>query len=269
MPVVVGPLTVMDATSAELELVRGVVARLPGAMVAQDGPGRVRLYFRNRLGAPSYAWGYCPNPSNIWVSTQKKSYTRSLATQIQTVLAHEYFHAYHFRWRRALNLDAQLKPLVTIGTPGSHRSSEWTNVWYEGVAETFAHALGFTDGVRLRYFRARPSPTEYPRILAVLGKATAALTRPTHTYRRSGRVALRQEPHVQAPVAAWAESGDAIRAVAGRSGGRYRAALADGSGQPSHLWLEVSAHNGHLVHPPLWTAELVWQPLAAIPAEQS
>lgn len=86
----------------------------------------------------------------------------------------------------------------------------------------------------------------------------------THTFRLSGRVALRQRPQLTAPVAAWAASGSVIRAAAGRSGGPY-STTAPGPGSPSRLWLRVTNLNGRPLMPPLWTAEAYWLPLSALP----
>lgn len=90
----------------------------------------------------------------------------------------------------------------------------------------------------------------------------------THTYRRAGRVALRESPQVRAPAVAWAASGSLIRAVAGRSGGLYRVRTGDGDGIRSRLWLEVIGQDGRPLVPSLWTAELAWVPLPSLPPSE-
>lgn len=267
MSVLVGPFAVQDATPAELARVQSVVRLIPPEMAAQDAARPINLWFHRRLGAPSWAWGYAPNRNNIWANPTKQAAYGSLEAQHGYVIPHEYLHAWWGRHGRGVDADA-LKALV-VGTMGNVENADFTNRFSEALADAFATSLGGDRGVRPRYFRAAIPSSAYGTMLGILtGKVPARPPRATHTLRRSGLVALRESPLVSAPVVAWAVSGSLIRAVDGRSGGPYYV-RAGGLGYRSRLWLEVVALDGLLLPAPLWSAELLWSPLPAIPAPPS
>lgn len=259
---IVGPFDVQDAQANELAAVQAVAARIPPAMTAADGPGRQRVWFRRRFGAPTYAWGYTPNGRDMWVNPAFLDKTASLQAQLEYVTAHEYWHGWQARHGRQAG---PLLALATIGTPGTHQSGSFTNRRTEALADALARALGFTDGVPRSYYRVQVPTTSYGRLLDALGKVEARPLRASHTYRLSGRVALRQSPQRDAPAVAWAVAGSEIRAVDGRSGGPYVIRLADGAGLRSLLWLAVDVLDGRLLESPLWTAALLWVPIPALP----
>lgn len=257
MGTIVGVFDVQDGGAAELAAVQEVAARIPPEMANADGRGAQRLWFHRRFGAPSYAWGYCPNRRDIWVNPAKPPAT------VRHVIAHEYMHGFHGRRRRSMDL-AAMRALV-VGPIGNVQTGSYTNRFSEAIADAFARSIGFAAGsVPARYYRARIPDANLGAFGSLLSKAEAGPDRrPTHTFLRSGQVALRQAPHPEAPAVAWAAAGSVILVVAGPSGEPYRVAAA-GAGFRSRLWLEVDALDGRLLETPLFTAALLWAPLPAL-----
>lgn len=260
---VIGPFDVQDARDAgQLAAVQDVAAAIPPAMAAADGQGRQKLWFYNRLGAPAYAWGYTPNGRNEYVSPSSQSPDVSLPDQLRHVAGHEYWHGWQRRHPAAANaLMARYVPRPW----GNKQTAHWTDSPHEAMADAFTRALGFSRGVRPSYYRVRVPDASLAGLAADLGKVEARPVRASHQLLLSGPVALRESPQLQAPVAAWAVAGSAIRAVLGLSGGPYVIRLADGTGLRSPLWLQVDALDGRPLVPPLWTAALLWAPLPAMP----
>lgn len=260
---VIGPFDVQDGDAAQLAAVSAVAARIPPAMAAADGPGRQRVWFGRRFGAPSYAWGYTPDRNNQWVNPRFLGKTATLRAQLEHVTAHEYWHGWQGRH------GSQAKPmlaLATIGTPGTTQTGSFTNRKSEALADALARSLGFTDGVPRSYYRVQVPASSYGQLLDLLSKVEAGPTGPTHQYLRSERVALRQLPQRDAPAVAWAVAGSVIQVERGLSGGPYLVKAADGAGFRSLLWLEAVALDGRRLEPPLWTAALLWAPLPSMPA---
>lgn len=165
---IVGPFEVMDATPAELEIVRAIAVRVPTLMATRDGPGRQRVWFRRRLGAPSWAWGYCTG-RDMWVNP-----ARSRGNMLY-VTAHEYWHGWQSRHGRPIA--RQLRALVP-GPVGTVQNNSYTNRLSEALAHGFAHALGFTEGVPDSYYRARVPRDRLGDFLLLLGKAEGRIPPP-------------------------------------------------------------------------------------------
>lgn len=158
---VVGPFEVMDATPAELARVAAVVSRIPPPMIARVGAGRIRLYAHNRLGAPSWAWGYAPRPRAQWWNPRLQPSQQTYA------IAHEYKHGFDYLVRDR-TLRARERALV-VGTIGRYQGRDGTNRLSEATADGFARAIGFTDGPQASYFRARIPAGSYGALMAALG----------------------------------------------------------------------------------------------------
>lgn len=252
MSQIIGPFTVEDDNL--LGQCQAVASLIPAAIANADPPGTSHIWSSQRFGAPAWAYGYTPNSTNSWCNPARH------------VVAHEYAHQWWNRHGRQVGGNAALRGLVDHPELlGKIENSHFTNRLSEAYAHAFAAAIGAPDGVREGFYRVKIPPANYGALLALMGKALAVATRPTHTYLRAGRIALRTEPLVQAQVGTWAESGSEIQATDGRSGGLYTVRTPDGTGLQSRLWLAVSALNGSRLDPPLWTAELAWEPIPAAP----
>lgn len=254
MSTIVGPFTVEDDNI--LGEVQTAAAAIPASIAGVDAPGVHHVWTSKRFGAPAWAYGYTPNRANSWCNPAYH------------VVAHEYAHGWWYRHGGSIG-GAALRALVDHPELlGKVESQHYTNRLSEAYAHAFAAAVGDPDGVHDSFFRVKIPPSNFGALLDLMSKALAEAARPTHTYRRSSRVALRQLPQVNSPALDWAVSGDEIRSVDGLSGGSY-AIRAPGStdGLPSRLWLTVVALRGQLLPAPLYTAALAWAPIPAEPAQ--
>jgi hypothetical protein len=157
MATVIGPFIVNNATEAQLNDVRAVVANLPAPMRVPDGP-LVNVDFGSRpSAAPSWAIGFHRKVNDFWVKPGLNSSLR------RYVIAHEFWH----EWSRShTNTEQSVRKLI-VGPTGNQQNANWTNDPDEAMAHGFAKAIGFS-GLNNYDFRAYIPASSYSFLIQIL-----------------------------------------------------------------------------------------------------